>query len=230
MNNVRQDNNQYGIYSEMIQKLHNKCNISNFAGIIGEKFDKKRHYILEDDIHVYVSENGRFIDVSNGNPYYNPEGKDNVVILLSKDNNLDECSFYILGELGDVTEGICIKYSKDFRYDYEMEEDIRDMWFLPSNVDPCTSGIKYEYGELTDDVRTLLDEAIKRSENSKTINVYKQGLEFYDKIVNIVNKEQKITPTTALQNSLKRTSGDKTNEVATAEQEELHYGETKKEK
>lgn len=234
MNNTEQSSNQYEIYSEIIKKLHSKCNLSNFVGIIGEKFDKKRHYILDGDIHVYIGEDGRFIDVSNGAPCHYSETEDGIGVNLSKDNELDECSFIIYGEIGDIIEGIGMRYSKDFGYNYEVEENTRDMWFLPSNIEAWDGDnprkINFEWGELTSGIRELLEDAITRSENAKTKNVYMQALELYDQIIHIANRDEKITPTEALKNALRTISADKLNEAVAVEKEELHHVETKKEK
>lgn len=236
MENEKQSINQYEIYSEIIKKIQSKCNNSNFVGIREDGFDRKRHYILDGDIHIYIDKDGRCIDVSNGNPYINPylnsEVKDDVVILLRKDNKLQQCCFFIHN--GNIIEGITIRYGKNFYYNNEVEEDTRDMLFLPSNIEAWEGNkprkIDFHYGELTSNIRELLEDAIKRSENSKTKNAYMQALEIYDKIIRVANRDEKITPTEALKSALRTTSTDKLNEASTVEQKELQQGETKKEK
>lgn len=158
--------------------------------------------------------------------------EDGLDILLRKDNHLQECCFFIHD--GDIIEGITIRYGKNFYYNYEVEGNTRDMWFLPSNIEAWDGDkprkINFEWGELTSNIRQLLEDAIKRSENPKTKNAYMQALELYDKIIHIANRDEKITPTKALKNALRMTSADKLNEVVTVEEEELHHGEIKKEK
>ena len=231
MKNEKKSSNQYETYSEIIKKIYSKCNRSNFVGINEDGFENKRHYILDGDIHVYVGEDGRFIEVSNGDPYHHPETEDSVVVNLRKDNELDDCSFFILGELGNIIEGICIRYCKSFHYNPEVEEYTRDTWFLPSNVEAMEAWDSYRprminpaYGELTFSIRELLEDAIYRSKNTKTKNTYMQSLKLYDKIICVANRDEKITPTEALKNALRTTSADKAYEAVTVE-EELHHGE-----
>lgn len=234
MENEKQSINQYEIYSEIIKKIQSKCNNSNFVEIREDGFDRKRHYILDGDIHVYIDKDGRCISVSNGDIYHSLEIEDGIEISLSMDNELEECGFNMYGQMGEIIEGIGIRYYKNFGYNYEVEGDTRDMWFLPSNIEAWDGNkprkINFEHGELTSDIRELLEDAIKRSENSKTKNAYMQALEIYDKIIRVANRDEKITPTEALKSALRTTSTDKLNEASTVEQKELQQGETKKEK
>ena len=229
MKNEKQSSSQFETYSEIIKKISSKCNQSNFVEINENGWERTRHYILDGDIHVYISEDSRFIEVSNGNPYHYPEREDSVVVNLRMDNELDVCSFFIHGEIGNIIEGICMRYGKEFYYNHEVEEETRDTWFLPSNVEPwqgnSTRMINPAYGELTLSIRELLEEAIHRSKNTKTKNAYTQALKHYDKIIHVANRDEKITPAEALKNALRTISEERAHEAATVEEEELHHGE-----
>lgn len=203
MNDTGKKESGYERCNRIISYIESQCNESNYVRTIGGERIKK-YYILFGELHVYISDEG--IEVCDSELYCN-NGKLNfqdisyyshekIKYSLEKNKRLENCRLYFWAP-ERVLPGIRISYWKDSRYWAEIEEYVRDSCFLPSNIDPWNGNKPRErreegyYSELNGDMSELLKRAILQAETEETIEAYREALDFYNRIVKIVDRDNK---------------------------------------
>lgn len=197
--------NGFEKYKEVFDSIEKQCNDKTFVRQVREhgnnfgrfhKQEKSNHYLLENGLHVYINEES--IVVSNDELQKYKWVKDENInqIYMKMDKKDKQCQLYMEKKSSFIGEVI---YGSEYYYDENQKKEVRDYSYLPTdwNSKDFKQQSKYEnYGEVSENLEKVLDEALQRSENSETENIYREAIKLNFKTLQVKDKDKILNQST----------------------------------